>query len=113
MEQKTCKFCGFPVTENYYFCPNCGKKIKEPPLSVSFGKQLGIYALSIFLPPLGLWPGIKYILQKERNAKIIGIIAIVLTTISTIITINLTINLLTNPFGADTRQLQKLQNLGY
>ena len=109
----TCKFCSFPISENFYFCPNCGKKLKEPPLSTSIGKQIGVYALSIFLPPLGLWPGIKYLLQKERSAKAIGLVAIILTIISTILTIYLTIGFLSNPLGQDSASFKELQNLGY
>lgn len=111
--QINCKFCGFPVSENFYFCPNCGKKLKQPPLSTSIGKQISVYAISIFLPPLGLWPALKYIAQKDSKARIIGIVAIVLTIISTIITINLTLSFFSNPLGSDSKQLQQLQNLGY
>lgn len=114
MEQKTCKYCGFAVSDNFYFCPNCGKKLNEPPLSTSIGKQIGIYALSFFLPPLGLVPGLKYLFQKDSKSRTIGIIAIFLTIISTILTIWFAMNLLNNPLGQDTTsQLQELQNLGY
>lgn len=108
-----CKYCKFSVSDNFYFCPNCGKKLKEPPLSTSITKQLGIYTLSIFLPPLGILPGIKYLFQKNNKAKAVGLIAIVLTIISTIITINLTLNFLSNPLGNSSEQLQQLKNLGY
>lgn len=45
-------------------------------------KQIGIYALSFFLPPLGLWPAFKYLRQEDTKAKTIGAIAIILTVIS-------------------------------
>lgn len=73
-------------------CPNCGTVIPQPSLSTTIGKQLSIYALSIFLPPLGLWPGIKYLLQKDKKANIIGIVAILLTVLSTVITISIANN---------------------
>lgn len=84
MEQNLCKYCHFPLEEKFYFCPNCGKKIKEPPVTLM--QQIGVYALSIFLPPLGLWPGVKYLSQKDQKTRIIGIIAIILTIISTVVT---------------------------
>ena len=108
MDQKICPACHLSLSESFYFCPNCGKKIKEPPVSTTVGKQVGIYAMSILLPPLGLWPGIKYLLQKDQKAKTIGIIAIVLTTFSTIITSWIAINFF--------NQLNKIigsQNLGF
>jgi len=99
--------------ENFYFCPNCGKKIKEPPLSTSIGKQIYIYALSILLPPLGLWPGIKYLLQGSTKARIIGIVAIVLTIISTVLTIKITLDFVNSQINTADTQLQQLENLGY
>jgi len=49
-----CPTCHQPVSPEDYFCPNCGKDLKAKPLSVSITTQIGIYLLSIFLPPLGL-----------------------------------------------------------
>ena len=114
MEQKVCEKCHFPIADNFYFCPNCGKKIKDLPLSTSVSKQIYIYALSIILPPLGLWPGIKYIRQKDPKAKRIGIIAIVLTIVATVVTVWITMGIMNNILGqASSNQMQQLQNLGY
>lgn len=85
METKLCQYCHFVLADNFYYCPNCGKKVKDTPLSKTLVTQLGIYALSILLPPLGLWPGIKYLRQKDKKLKIIGLTAILLTIISCII----------------------------
>lgn len=87
METQLCPVCHFPLADNFYFCPNCGKNFKETPASFTFTKQLGIYLLSLFLPPLGLWPGIKYLSQTDPKAKKVGLIAIVLTILSTVITL--------------------------
>ena len=113
METQPCKYCGSSVLGTYYYCPNCGKKLKEPPLSIGLTKQIGVYVLSLVLPPLDLWTGIKYLRQDNITAKRIGIIAIVLTIISTILTIWLTIGLLSSPFGGNAGdQLQQLQDYG-
>ncbi len=77
-----CPACHQPVVPEWYFCPNCGKELKAKPVKVSAATQIGIYALSVFLPPLGIWPGIKYLFKESRGAKIVGTIAIVLTIIS-------------------------------
>jgi uncharacterized membrane protein YqaE (UPF0057 family) len=87
-QQPLCPFCHFPLTQSYYFCPNCGKKLNEPPITTL--KEIGVYLLSIFLPPLGLWPGIRYLFSKNQRTRRAGIIAIILTILSTIITIWLT-----------------------
>jgi hypothetical protein len=114
MEPKlqVCPFCGFPVSENFYFCPGCGKKLIEPPLTLL--KTLGVYAVSIFLPPLGLVPGIKYLLQNNPKTKKVGIIAIILTVISSIITLWLTlglINQMSQSLGQQTN-LNQYKSLG-
>jgi uncharacterized membrane protein YqaE (UPF0057 family) len=69
----------------FYFCPNCGNNLRERPKPISILTQIGLYILAIFLPPLGLWPGIKYLAKKGKQAKWVGSITIVLTLISSVI----------------------------
>lgn len=108
--QNSCPFCSFPIySESFNFCPNCGKKLKEPPVTVT--RQIWIYAISIFLPPLGLWPGIRYLLQKDGKKKAVGFIAITLTIISTIITLWLTIAVFNGAMLSVNSQLKSYQNL--
>ncbi len=113
MEQQTCPFCNTQIPLNVYFCPNCGKKIKEPPLSTTIGKQIEIYLICIFLPPFGLIPAIKYIRQKDPKAKNIGIIALILTGICTIVNFWLVFTLLNNINSQINNQLNTINNLGY
>ncbi|MDD5290597.1 MAG: zinc ribbon domain-containing protein [Patescibacteria group bacterium] len=82
-----CPVCHQAVSAEYYFCPNCGNNLKEKPKAISALIQIGLYALAIFLPPLGLWPGIKYVIKKSPQAKRVGLITIVLTLISTVLTV--------------------------
>ncbi len=111
MDPKICQFCHSPISDNFYFCPNCGKKIHEPPITIA--KQISVYAISLLLPPLGLWPGIKYVLQKEEKTKTVGIIAIILTIISTVITLLFFMNTLNSITSGAGSSLNQLQNLGY
>lgn len=85
--QLNCPNCKQQVSTLDYFCPNCGKKIKDKLLSTTIGRQLLIYLLSLLLPPLGLWPAIKYLKQKNEKSRMIGFAAVVLTIISIIIEI--------------------------
>ncbi|MGA2911455.1 MAG: zinc ribbon domain-containing protein [Candidatus Levyibacteriota bacterium] len=110
-QQQTCPFCHFQLLQNYYFCPNCGKKISEPPITII--KQIGVYLLSIFLPPLGLWPGIRYLFSKDEKTKKVGTIAIVLTIISTIVTLWLSVAMFNNLTKNVNSQLNQYQNLDY
>ena len=109
MEQAICKFCGQTVLSNYYFCPYCGKKLIEPPITAV--KEISVYLLSVFLPPLGLWPGIKYLSQKNERAKRVGVIAIILTVISSVITVWACIGLVGNISQSINAQMNQIPNL--
>ena len=112
MERTTCKFCGQTVLSNYYFCPYCGKKLIEPPITAL--KEISVYLLSFFLPPLGLWPGVKYLLQKNERARRVGSITILLTIVSIVITVWISIGLLNNISQTLNTQFNQsqVQNLG-
>jgi len=88
--QTTCPHCNNPILPIDIFCPACGKKLKRSDLSTGIQKQIGVYLLSFFLPPFGLFPAIKYLRQADSKSKKIGVIALVLTVISILITISLT-----------------------
>ena len=79
MEPQFCPVCKFGIVEGYVFCPHCGTKLKDVPFTISLEKQIGIYLLSFFLPPLGLFPGIRYLKNPDEKAKHVGLIAIFLT----------------------------------
>ena len=66
-----------------------------------------VYLVSIFLPPLGLWPGVRYFLQKDPKKRKVGLVAIILTIISTIVTIWLTIGFINNITSNLNTQLQQ------
>lgn len=102
---QTCPYCHFPLISAGHFCPNCGKPISQKPISTSLPKQITIYLVSFFLPPLGLWWGVKYLRQDDEQAKRIGLIAILLTIISIVLTVwaSMTfINNLTQSFEEQT-----------
>lgn len=123
----TCKYCKSQVLENFYFCPNCGKKIKEPPYKFSWGKTITILLESVLLPPFGLFPGVKLLKTNNTGARILGTVAIILTVISVIIStiflrnfinnvsktysdIYQTQGLINNPSGSVQNQIDQLQN---
>jgi hypothetical protein len=87
MEQTFYRICKFVLVQNYNFCPYCGLKIKEEAISVSITSQIGIYLLSILLPPLGLFPGIKYPRKGNEHAKHVRLIAIFFTILGIILSV--------------------------
>lgn len=102
--QNFCRYCKNIIDVNAYFCPNCGKKLRDKPLSTSLLAQIGVYALSIFAPPFGLIPAFKYL--KQDNGKTIGMLAILLTLISLGFTVWFTINFINSINKTLNSQLQ-------
>lgn len=76
-----CKSCQNPVSPTYFFCPYCGRKLRQPPLSTSVGKQIGIYLLAVFFPFFSIIPGIRYIRQSDSISKSVGIVTLLLSGI--------------------------------
>lgn len=89
-----CSVCHQPILPSYYFCPNCGTKVNEPPLSTSLAAQAWLYIFSAILPMIAFltiskWKGLKYFRSQDEKAKKIGIVAFVILIASTILLIYL------------------------
>jgi len=81
-----CTECGHEMSDEALVCPYCGKPNQNIHPSVSISKQTTIYAISLFLPPFGLWYSWKYFRQQDSKSKTIGVIALILTITSIIVT---------------------------
>jgi uncharacterized membrane protein YvbJ len=82
-----CKKCGGDISENDYFCPHCGFKIKSAPLNTSITSQLKAYLVSIFFPPLGLWYAYRYFKNNDAKSKNIALVIVILNILFFIITV--------------------------
>ncbi len=86
-----CPQCHQPVRPEYYFCPNCGKKLEERPLSTSVWAQIWLYFFTLILMPITCyliytrWQGLRYFRSNDPKARQIGLIAIILLIISIIL----------------------------
>jgi hypothetical protein len=107
-----CRFCHSPAEEAFFYCPVCGKKLKEPPVSTSVLMQILAYAISIFLPPLGLAYTFKYLRQGQAKARVIGWITLFLTIISCIVTIKLTLDMMSYLTSSINSQIPNYSNTG-
>ena len=83
----TCESCHVVSPATFFFCPNCGHNLRPKPLSTTILKQTGLYLLAFLLPPLGLWPGIRYLKGKTDAEKIVGAVLVILTVVSIILTL--------------------------
>ena len=98
-----CKRCHNQVSETFYFCPHCGYKIKEPPYHFSIIGTISILLISFLFPPFGLIPGFKYLRKDDKRAKLVGILAIVVTGIALFLFayfIQLYLNMLNNTINS-------------
>jgi len=75
--------------------------VVSPPLSPT--KKIMVCLGSVLLPPLGLIWGIRYLRRPHRSDKVVGLVAIVLTIISIVVTTKLTLSLF-NRFNEELNQ---------
>ena len=104
-----CPQCHQPIKPTDYFCPNCGKSLKAPPPPTTIVRQALLYIGSIALPPMGIVWGWKYIKQPNQKSKLIGIVAVVLTILSLVISTKLAIDYINKVNQEVTKQLNGLQ----
>ena len=78
----TCTNCALPVLAEFYFCPNCGKQLRVKSITVSVGRQVGLYLLTLFMPPVGIPFAIRYIKQPNKKTKTVGIIILSIVILS-------------------------------
>lgn len=71
--------------------------------------QLGIYAGSIILAPMGLVWGFRYLRQPGSMAKVVGVISIVLTIGTLVIASKLVTSYITSVNEQVTQQLNGMQ----
>jgi hypothetical protein len=84
-----CPTCHQAILLEYYFCPNCGTKLRMPPLSASFTTQTKLYMHSIILPLLcfitiSKWRAFDYLKSNEKGMRQIGMTACLLLLLSTV-----------------------------
>jgi hypothetical protein len=107
-----CPFCGVQIDAKDYYCPNCGKKVREKPLSTSFGRQLVVYAVSLFLPPFGLvW--IPRYWKMSGVGKKIALAIIILTVISLAVSVWVAVDFVHAFDTALQKELNTYPSLGY
>ena len=76
-----CKNCRAAVTPDEYFCPNCGKKLKDKSPATTAAEQAKVYIISLVFWPFGsiyIW---RYLRQEDAKSRMIGWIALVITLV--------------------------------
>jgi hypothetical protein len=86
-----CAVCKKEVGAGDIFCPHCGAKLIQTNEPLSTGQKIKIYAVTIFLAPLGIYWFIKYFRNSDPQKRHIAyavlwitLIMLVLVAVSTI-----------------------------
>lgn len=111
-QTEICKYCKTTISMGVYYCPNCGKKLRDKPPSTGVGAQVGLYLLSILLPPFGIIPAIRYLRQKETKSKVVGMVALILTVFSIVATLYYAI-IFVNEYNRILNSQLNLNQFGY
>jgi hypothetical protein len=112
-ELTTCPFCSAQIGTQAFFCPVCGKKIKDKPLAVDLKTKVLLYGVSILLPPLGLGWTIRYVRSADSEAKKMGIISLVLTVVSLLAAVGVTMVYVQSLTKQINEMVNQYQNLEY
>jgi hypothetical protein len=81
------------------------------PPSLTIPDQSLLYLKSVILPPFGFLWATKYLKQKDTKSKTVGVIAILLTVVSFVITILLLKNSLLRINDRVNEQFKSLDSL--
>ena len=64
-----CPECKNTIDDKVFYCPICGKKIKEKPVNLDFGRIAWLIFLSAVLPPLNISLTMRYIKSPDVKAR--------------------------------------------
>ena len=81
MDKILCPSCHIEVRPTDYFCFNCGKNLQEKPPSITVESQILLYLGSVFLPPMGIIWGLKYLRRPDQKSRTVGWVAVILTLV--------------------------------
>jgi hypothetical protein len=104
-----CPICHVTVRPSDFFCYNCGKNLHPKPLATDIATQILYYAGSIILPPMGFIWGIRYLKDKNTNAKIIGSILFLITIVELVFLTVLSVRLVNSINDQVNKQLENIQ----
>ena len=88
-----CPNCKNQIDSNVFYCPICGKKVKEKSVGTGFWPMAGLFALCIVLPPLNIPLSFRYIRSTDPRVKTLGWVSIGIMVLSLIIITLATINI--------------------
>ncbi len=108
-ETSLCPACHIAVRPTDYFCSNCGKNLHAAPPGTTTTDQIKLYLGSVFLAPMGIFWGLRYLREESQKSKIAGIVAMALSIITFIVAVQYTVNLVNTINSQVGKQLQGIE----
>lgn len=108
-ETALCPGCHIAVRPTDYYCFNCGKNLHAAPPGTTSADQIKLYLGSIFLAPMGIFWGLRYMRDGSQKSKIIGIVAMALSVVIFIIAVKFTVNTVNTLNTQVEKQLQGIE----
>lgn len=108
-ETSLCPACHIAVRPTDYFCFNCGKNLHAAPPGTTLTDQIKLYLGSVFLAPMGIFWGLRYLREESQKSKIVGIVAIALSVVTFIIAVKFTVNTINTLNTQVEKQLQGIE----
>jgi len=108
-EISLCPGCHVAVRPTDYFCFNCGKNLHAAPPGTAPADQIKLYLGSVFLAPMGIFWGLRYLREESQKSKIVGIIAMTLSVVTLILVTRYTVNLVNTLNTQVEKQLQGIE----
>ena len=108
-ETSLCPACHIAVRPTDYFCFNCGKNLHAAPPGTTTTDQIKLYLGSVFLVPMGIFWGLRYLRVDNGRSKIVGIIAMALSVVTFIVAVRYTVNLVNTINSQVEKQLQGIE----
>lgn len=108
-EISLCPGCHIAVRPTDYFCFNCGKNLHSAPPGTTPADQIKLYLGSVFLAPMGIFWGLKYLREESQKSKIVGLVAMALSVVTFIIAVKFTVNTVNTLNTQVEKQLQGIE----
>lgn len=108
-EMLVCPGCHVAVRPTDYFCFNCGKNLHAAPPGTGPADQIKLYLGSVFLTPMGIIWGLRYLRENDEKAKIVGIVAMILSVVTMIVAAQYTVSLVNTINNQVGQQLQGIE----
>ena len=108
-ETTVCPACHVAVRPMDYFCFNCGKNLHAAPPGTAPADQIKLYLGSVFLAPMGIVWGLRYLREENRKSKIVGIVAMTLSVVTILIVVQYIVALVNTVNSQVGQQLQGIE----